>query len=80
MKFLALVVLAVAAVIPAQACKCIDIGGSQDVGNTQSCCAALNGSFQDGNDCAADSISERLSNFRSCCVSLGSETSDCNFP
>ncbi|KAH9934073.1 uncharacterized protein BXZ73DRAFT_46134 [Epithele typhae] len=80
MKLLALIVLAVAAAIPAQACKGIDSNGSENVGNTQSCCESLNGSFHDGNDCAADSISEHPSNFRSCCESHGSQTLDCDFP
>ncbi|KZV92842.1 hypothetical protein EXIGLDRAFT_717812 [Exidia glandulosa HHB12029] len=80
MKFLAIVLLAVAAAFPAEACKCLDVGGGNNVGNTQNCCASLGGSFQGGNDCAASSISEHLSNFRSCCQSRGSQTSDCDFP
>ncbi|KAH9910778.1 uncharacterized protein BXZ73DRAFT_57767 [Epithele typhae] len=80
MKLLALIVLAVAAAIPTQACKCIDSNGSQNVGNTKTCCASLNGAFLNGNDCNASSISEHLSNFRSCCESHGSQTSDCDFP
>ncbi|KAF9066290.1 hypothetical protein BDP27DRAFT_1297472 [Rhodocollybia butyracea] len=80
MNFLAFVLVAVVAAIPAHACKCLDAGGANNVHNTKSCCADLNGSFQDGNDCAADSISERLSNFRSCCQVEGSVTSDCDFP
>ncbi|KAH9932129.1 uncharacterized protein BXZ73DRAFT_101504 [Epithele typhae] len=80
MKLLNLVVLAAAAAIPAQACKCIDSNGGQNAVNTQFCCASLDGSFQFGDDCAASSISQHLSNFRSCCRIRGSQTSDCNFP
>ncbi|KAF9065654.1 hypothetical protein BDP27DRAFT_1228647 [Rhodocollybia butyracea] len=80
MNFLAFVLVAIVAAIPAHACKCLDAGGSNNVGNTQSCCGSLGGSFQDGNDCAAGSISEHLSNFRSCCEGDGSVTSDCDFP
>ncbi|EJD41978.1 hypothetical protein AURDEDRAFT_68161 [Auricularia subglabra TFB-10046 SS5] len=80
MNFFALALLAIAAVVPAEACKCINSGGGNDVGNTETCCAQLNGSFQPGNDCAAGSISEHLSDFRACCQNSGSATSDCDFP
>ncbi|KAF9066378.1 hypothetical protein BDP27DRAFT_1227569 [Rhodocollybia butyracea] len=80
MNLLAFVLVAVLAAIPAHACKCLDPGGANNVGNTHNCCSKLNGSFQDGNDCAANSISEHLSNFRTCCERSGSVTSDCDFP
>jgi hypothetical protein len=80
MNFFALILVAVTTAISAEACKCLDNGGGNNVGNTQNCCSSLGGSFQDGNDCAASSISEHLSNFRSCCQSDGSATSDCDFP
>ncbi|KAF9071090.1 hypothetical protein BDP27DRAFT_1291818 [Rhodocollybia butyracea] len=80
MNFFAFILVAVVAAIPAHACKCLGAGGANNVGHTKSCCASLSGSFQGGNDCAADSISEHLSNFRSCCQRDGSVTSDCDFP
>ncbi|EJD41982.1 hypothetical protein AURDEDRAFT_68173 [Auricularia subglabra TFB-10046 SS5] len=80
MNFFTLALVALAAFVPAKACKCLDITGSNNVANTQVCCALLNGSFQGGNDCAANSISEHLSTFRSCCEARGSLTSDCDFP
>ncbi|KAL4746938.1 hypothetical protein BDW72DRAFT_197197 [Aspergillus terricola var. indicus] len=60
---------------PSLACKCF-VNNRQDNSRTESCCRQLNGVFRDGNDCAANSISERLSQFRSCC---GGQ-SDCDFP
>ncbi|KAF3491805.1 uncharacterized protein GIQ15_01322 [Arthroderma uncinatum] len=59
----------------ALACKCY-VNGNQDTAKTQSCCGQLGGIFANGNDCAASSISEHLSNFRSCC---GGQ-SDCDYP
>ena len=79
MKFLALV-LTVAAAIPAEACKCIDFSGDNNLSNTLHCCVLLDGEFHGGNDCAASSISDYLSNFRACCRTRGSVTSDCDFP
>ncbi|XWX02030.1 hypothetical protein V2A60_010062 [Cordyceps javanica] len=58
------------------ACKCYDSNGQQNVGNTQGCCRDLRGVFQYGNDCAASSISEHLSDFRRCCGGY----SDCDYP
>lgn len=77
MYFYYMAVVAAAAVLatPALACKCF-VNGNQDDGKTQSCCNELNGVFRYGNDCAASSISEHLSNFRSCC---GGQ-SDCDYP
>ena len=56
------------------ACKCTT-NGSEDTARTESCCGSLSGTYSDG-DCAANSISESLSDFRSCCGGL----SDCDFP
>ncbi|EJD41976.1 hypothetical protein AURDEDRAFT_168970 [Auricularia subglabra TFB-10046 SS5] len=80
MNFVYLALMAIAAVVPAEACKCLDVGGTNNVANTQNCCNNLGGSFVNGNDCNADSISEQLSDFRACCESAGSVTSDCDFP
>ncbi|KAK7048711.1 hypothetical protein R3P38DRAFT_2871046 [Favolaschia claudopus] len=64
------------------ACKCVINGGSHPEA-TGPCCQSLNGNF-DGNDCAAGSISEHLSNFRACChtwlLNNVPLTSDCDFP
>ncbi|EEQ28201.1 conserved hypothetical protein [Microsporum canis CBS 113480] len=59
----------------AVACKCF-VNGNQDNARTESCCGQLSGIFNNGDDCAASSISEHLSNFRSCC---GGQ-SDCDYP
>ncbi|PQE32209.1 hypothetical protein CJF32_00009909 [Rutstroemia sp. NJR-2017a WRK4] len=56
-----------------EACKC--------AGNTEgtiACCKSVGGS-PSGDDCPANSISQRLSNFASCCGSLG-QRSDCKCP
>jgi hypothetical protein len=81
MRFLSFIMLGIAAMLStAEACKCLNSGGDENIGGTAYCCGQLDGSFQDGNDCAADSISEHLSEFRYCCEDNGSVTSDCDFP
>jgi uncharacterized membrane protein len=77
MRFLSLTAVAVAAMlsVPALSCKCF-VNGNADNGRTESCCNDLHGVFRFGNDCAASSISEHLSNFRRCC---GGQ-SDCDYP
>ncbi|KAK3935743.1 hypothetical protein QBC46DRAFT_412725 [Diplogelasinospora grovesii] len=55
------------------ACKC---GGNVDA--TVACCKSVGGSAN-GDDCPANQISERLSNFASCCNNLGAR-SDCRCP
>jgi hypothetical protein len=57
----------------ADACKC---GGNQDA--TRACCRQVGG-VPSGNDCPANTISERLSNFHSCCLGFGVR-SDCRCP
>lgn len=75
MQFSSLFTIAVATMLsaPALACKCTS--GSNNEALTKSCCGQLSGTVN-GNDCAASSISEHLSNFRSCC---GGQ-SDCDYP
>lgn len=80
MKFFTVALLAAAAVVPAKACKCIGNGvGNRDIQNTLKCCAELDG--QDGSnngvDCFASSISNRIGEFQVCCWRRGSVTSDC---
>lgn len=53
-----------------EACKC---GGNVDA--TRACCKSTGGT-PSGDDCPANQISERLSNFASCCRNLGAR-SDC---
>lgn len=60
------------------ACKCVQDGANDAA--TSTCCTSLGGRYS-GNDCAADTISESLSNFRQCCENQDSAlTSDCDFP
>ncbi|KAJ7153915.1 hypothetical protein C8R43DRAFT_1126587 [Mycena crocata] len=66
------------------ACKCVINGGAHPEA-TGPCCASLSGNYNSANgDCAANSISEHLSNFRACCMTwfLNNQplTSDCDFP
>ncbi|KAJ5744844.1 hypothetical protein N7533_009714 [Penicillium manginii] len=81
MRFFNLVLVTVAALtVPTYACKCI-VNGEQDTPRTQSCCDALGGTFQDGNDCQADSISDGLSIFDNCCGGVSTTSgSDCDCP
>ncbi|KAF2644772.1 hypothetical protein P280DRAFT_466044 [Massarina eburnea CBS 473.64] len=59
-------------------CKCIDKNGGQHADATSAACKILNGTFRD-NDCAASSISEKLSNFHYYCKVQGWR-SDCRCP
>lgn len=73
MKF-ATVIFAIATVFTtADACKC---GGNVDA--TRACCRDVGG-VPTSNDCPANTISERLSNFHSCCLGFGVR-SDCRCP
>lgn len=56
-----------------EACKC---GGNIDA--TRACCRSTGG-VPSGDDCPANQISERLSNFAACCRNLGAR-SDCRCP
>jgi hypothetical protein len=62
----------------AYACKCLD-GKENITRTTERCCLEQNGNYVNGGDCAANSISESLSNFASCCASDGYD-SDCDCP
>ncbi|KAJ7652334.1 hypothetical protein DFH06DRAFT_995101 [Mycena polygramma] len=80
MQFLSILIVAIAALVSStEGCKCV----ANDVSHPEAtgpCCSSLSGDFNSGDgDCAADSISEHLSNFRSCCEGSGF-TSDCDFP
>jgi hypothetical protein len=55
------------------ACKC---GGNLEA--TKACCQSTGG-VATSDDCPANQISERLSNFASCCNNLGAR-SDCRCP
>lgn len=63
-------------VIPSEACKC-DVDGQAVTVYTQGCCQTLGGVFQYGNDCAASSISDILSEFQWCCMGVNAN-SDCD--
>jgi hypothetical protein len=79
MRFFELVLVTVTALsIPAYACKCAR-GSLDDPSSTQSCCEFVNGNFQYGEDCEADSISEMLEAFSICC-SNRNFPSDCDCP
>ncbi|KAL0467555.1 hypothetical protein QR685DRAFT_481025 [Neurospora intermedia] len=80
MQFSTVLLSAIAFFAGAEACKCLAFGGNYDLGASHSCCDQQHGSWRNGNDCAASSISEHLSNFRTCCKSRGSQTSDCDYP
>ena len=64
----------------ASACKCT--AGADNSAFTEICCGRLNGNFVNGNDCAAGSISESLSDFKRCCGDVGGPDwgSDCDCP
>ena len=65
--------------LTASACKCVR-DGTNEVDATAKCCDFKKG-IMDGDDCAADSISEKLSGFRKCCAGEDEKlTSDCDFP
>ena len=72
MKFNVLFTLA-AFVTAAAACKC---GGNEIA--TEACCRTSGGIMR-GNDCAANTMSERLSTFAQCCRAFG-VISDCRCP
>lgn len=80
MQFSTIVLSAIAFFAGAEACKCLNNGGGVNWGASEACCHQQNGSWRNGNDCAASSISEHLSNFRSCCKRSGAQTSDCDYP
>ncbi|KAA8629567.1 hypothetical protein SMACR_08681 [Sordaria macrospora] len=80
MQFSTILLSAIAFFAGAEACKCLNSGGGFNKGASEACCHQQNGSWRNGNDCAASSISEHLSNFRSCCKNSGAQTSDCDYP
>ncbi len=73
MKFHTILAAIAAIVSAAEACKC---GGNIDA--TRACCRQTGG-VPSGDDCPANTISERLSNFHSCCLNFGTR-SDCRCP
>ena len=77
MQFNTILITLFALLASSDACKCVQ-GGSHPKA-TKACCNKLDGNFVGGNDCAAGSISEHLSEFRTCCKGKGF-TSDCDFP
>jgi hypothetical protein len=81
MQFFNLVLVTVTALsVPTFACKCL-VNGELDVSRTQFCCDSLDGEFQFGNDCKADSISDALSIFDNCCGGISTTSgSDCDCP
>jgi hypothetical protein len=80
MKLVSLMLAAATTILSVQACKCVyPNGGGEDVSQTQFCCTQEDGTFVDGNDCAAYSISNSLSEFESCCRTV-QENSDCPCP
>jgi hypothetical protein len=79
MRFFDLILVSVTALsIPAYACKCAR-SGLDDPSSTQACCDFVGGNFQFGEDCQADSISEKLEAFSICC-SNRNFPSDCDCP
>jgi hypothetical protein len=64
---------------PIHACKCLSLDGFYYDGATEGACNELGGQMN-GNDCVADSISEKLSDFRFFCQLLGGQGSDCSCP
>ncbi|KAK1775034.1 hypothetical protein QBC45DRAFT_423335 [Copromyces sp. CBS 386.78] len=80
MQFSTILLSAIAFFAGAEACKCFNSNGGFNKGASEACCHQQNGSWRNGNDCAASSISEHLSNFRSCCKNSGAQTSDCDYP
>jgi hypothetical protein len=77
MRFLSSLAVVAALLVGTQACKCVN--DYVDNAATEACCNRLGGSFVNGNDCNADSISEQLSDFRNCCGE-SQLTSDCDCP
>lgn len=77
MHFFSSLTLVAALLLGANACKCVN--DYVDYAATEACCSRLGGEFVNGNDCNADSISEKLSNFRNCCGE-SQLTSDCDCP
>jgi hypothetical protein len=79
MKLIISLILMVATTgLSVQACKCVNPdGGADNDGVTESCCFSIGGTFQDGNDCAAVSISNNLTGFLDCCKENGLN-SDCS--
>jgi hypothetical protein len=67
MRFFDLILVTVTALsVPAYACKCTRGGGLDDPSTTQKCCEEVSGTFQYGEDCQADSISDYLESFAMC--------------
>lgn len=61
----------------AQACKCVDKDTRvNNLAATKDCCETFGGTFSEGVDCTASTISERLTNFSACCGRTG-DASDC---
>ncbi|EPE30109.1 hypothetical protein GLAREA_12832 [Glarea lozoyensis ATCC 20868] len=80
MQFVKLMLVAAASILSVEACKCVNPnGGANNIGVTRSCCSQNKGTFVNGNDCNAGSISNRLSNFKNCCRGSGLN-SDCSCP
>jgi hypothetical protein len=78
MKLISLILMVATTGLSVQACKCVNPdGGADNDGVTESCCFDLDGTWQDGNDCAAVSISNNLTGFLNCCKDSGLN-SDCS--
>jgi hypothetical protein len=72
--------MAATTIFSVHACKCVvPSDGSDNIGETAFCCAEEGGTFDSGNDCAANSIGNDLSGFEACCHSSGLN-SDCECP
>ncbi|KAH7310056.1 hypothetical protein BKA65DRAFT_575854 [Rhexocercosporidium sp. MPI-PUGE-AT-0058] len=79
MQLLNLILVAATAILSVDACKCVNPnGGANNVGTTAFCCGQNQGTFIT-DDCRANSISNRLSNFKNCCRGSGLN-SDCSCP
>ncbi|KAJ6133460.1 hypothetical protein N7471_008675 [Penicillium samsonianum] len=79
MRFFDLILVSITALsVPAYACKCTR-DGLDDPSSTQTCCDEVSGTFQDGEDCQASSISDFLEAFSICCSNHGFP-SDCDCP
>jgi hypothetical protein len=83
MQISQMLIAALALAFSADACKCTtDFGkGSPVDAATKSCCSKVGGTYS-GNDCEADSISNKLAQFDTCCEVTSPEgmDSDCHCP
>ncbi|CCC14223.1 unnamed protein product [Sordaria macrospora k-hell] len=53
MQFSTILLSAIAFFAGAEACKCLNSGGGFNKGASEACCHQQNGSWRNGNDCAA---------------------------